>query len=102
ARLALDDRGDTLEAHAGVNVLGWQRSQLPLRAAVELNEDEIPDLNNVRRARVDELAAAFVRGAVDVDLGTRTARAGVSHFPEVVLLVAPVDVRRINVGLALP
>ena len=58
ARLALQHRRDALEAHAGIDVLRRQRRQLPVRAAVELDEDEVPDLDHVRRARVDELAAA--------------------------------------------
>jgi hypothetical protein len=60
---------------------------------VELDEHEVPDLDHLVGARVHQRAAALVRGAVDMHLGTRAARAGVPHLPEVVLLVAEVDVR---------
>ena len=63
-----------------------------------LHEDDVPDFDHVRVALVHELASAqaacsfLLRGAdVDVDLGARTARAGVSHLPEVVVLVSQHD-----------
>ena len=65
---------------------------LPVRVAVELDEHQVPDLDHARVAGVDELAAGLVGRAVDVDFGARAARAGLAHLPEVVLLVAEVDV----------
>ena len=49
ARLALQHRRDALEAHAGIDVLGRQRRQRSVGVAVELDEDEVPDLDDVRR-----------------------------------------------------
>src|SRR5688500_12199578 len=41
---ALDDRGDPLESHAGVDGGLRQRSQRAVGRAVELHEHEVPDL----------------------------------------------------------
>ena len=42
-------RGDALEAHAGIDVLGGQRREGAVRVGVELDEDEVPDLDAARR-----------------------------------------------------
>ena len=98
---ALDDGADTLEAHAGIDVLGWEGNEGAIGVGVVLDEDVVPDLDAAGVAAVDELGsgalAVFVevRGTgreVDVDLGARAAGAGVAHHPEVVLLVAVDDV----------
>ena len=39
---ALDDRGQALEADAGVDALERQRRERPVRRPVELHEDEVP------------------------------------------------------------
>ncbi len=83
-------------------MLRRQRRQFLIRAAVELDEHQVPDLDHVRRTRVDELAALPSLRAVIVDLGAWAARAGVAHFPEVVLLVAQMNVRRVDVRLEAP
>ena len=102
ARLVLDDRGDALEAHAGIDVPRRQRAEFAIAAAVVLDEDEVPYLDNVRRARVDQLATALVGGAITMNLAARSARSRFAHLPEVVFLVAPVNVARVDVGLGLP
>ena len=93
--LALDHRGDALEAHAGVDAGRGQGSERARRVAVELHEDEVPDLEiPVALARDAEAGAARAtspqgRGSLaleEVKLGAGTARAGVAHGPEVVLL----------------
>ena len=93
AVLPLNHRADALEAHAGIDVLCWQRREALIFVAVELDEDEVPDFDDLVRAAVNERAAASVRRAVDVNFGTRAARPGVAHLPEVVLLVAEMNVR---------
>ena len=50
----LDDAGDALEAHAGIHVLGGQRREGAVRVGVELDEDEVPDLDALGGALVDE------------------------------------------------
>ena len=66
--------------------------------AFELHKDKVPDLNDMRIVLVHEGAARYAAGPllwstyVYVDLGARAAGTGVSHFPEVVVLVAQDDV----------
>src|SRR5579872_6834180 len=91
ARFALENRADPLETHTCINVLGGQGSEALVFVAVELDEDEVPDLNDLVGPSVDQLPAGFVGSSVDVDLRTWSARARVSHLPEVVLLVAEMD-----------
>ena len=54
APLALDDRGDALEAHAGVDRRRGQRPEHPVRALVELHEDEVPELDEAVAALFDQ------------------------------------------------
>ncbi len=98
---ALDDAGEALEAHPGIDMLRRQRGEGAVGVGVVLDEDVVPDLDAARVAAIDELRAftlAFLAqldgagGEVDVDLGAGAAGAGVGHHPEVVLLVAVDDV----------
>ena len=75
---------------------------MPSGIRVELDENEIPNLDATRIAGVHERPARVARRReVDVQFGTRTARAGIAHHPEIVLLVAVDDVnRRIEPGVA--
>ena len=84
--VALEDGGDALETHAGVDRGPGQRHAGGLVHLLVLHEDEVPDL--------DEPVAVLVRaagraagdaGAVVVeDLGAGAAGAGVAHGPEIV------------------
>jgi hypothetical protein len=90
---ALHDAGDALEAHAGVHVLGRERAESAIRVRVELDEDEVPNLDALGGAFVDERAPRVAGGReVHVEFGARAAGAGVAHHPEVVFLVAVDDV----------
>ncbi len=89
---AVDDGDDALEAHAGVHVLRGQRDERAVGVGVVLNEDVVPDFDDLIRATVHQLRPALVRRAIDVDFGAGAAGAGVAHHPEVVLLVAVHDV----------
>ena len=90
---ALDDRADALKAHAGIDVARGQRGESAVGVGVELDEDQIPDLNALGAALVDQRPAGVaLRGEIDVQLGARTARARLTHHPEVVFLVARNDV----------
>ena len=53
---ALDNCGGALETHSGVDVSLRQRREGPVRIRVELDEDEIPNLDAARIARVHERA----------------------------------------------
>ena len=98
----MQDGSHALEAHAGIDVLRWQGSQAAIGSAIELDEDEVPDLDDLRGPFIDQGAAALVRRVVVVNLGARSARPGLAHFPEIVLLVAEVNVTRVDVGFASP
>ena len=91
----LQDADDAFKAHAGVDVLGGQRDQLPGLLAVVLDKNEVPYFDNgVLSIRVDKRRAIFIGAAVVVEFRAWAARAGVAHLPEVVLLVAGMDARR--------
>src|SRR5205085_12293118 len=99
---ALNDRRDALETHAGVNMPGRQRGEGAVRVRIELDEDEVPDLNVAGVALIDERTFRVALGReVHVDFAARTARAAVTHHPEVVLFAAANDVYlRIEAGRA--
>ena len=99
---ALDDRGDALETHSGIDVTLRQWRERAVRVRVELDENQIPNLDAARIVFVHERAARVaVRSQIDMQLRARAARAGVAHHPEVVGLVAVDDVdRRIEIGFA--
>ena len=99
---ALDDRADPLEAHAGVDVARGQRGESAVGVGVELDEDKIPDFDALGAALVDQRPAGVaLRGEIDVQLGARTARARLTHHPEIVFLVARNDVDlRVKAGSA--
>ena len=83
---ALQDGGDALQAHAGVDGGARQRRARAGRPFLELHEHQVPDF--------DEPVAILVRAArrpagnmvamVEEDFGTGAARAGVAHAPEIV------------------
>ena len=99
AVLALEHAAEALESHSGVDVVCREALKVAVGHPLVLHEHEVPDLYHVRVGLVDQVASAqacggfLLRGAdVYVDLGARAARAGVSHLPEVVVLVAEQDV----------
>ena len=96
---ALHDRGDPLEAHAGVDVLLGEGLEDASVLAVELREDEVPDLG-VAAAGTGGLAVLLSAPAVtiEVDLAARSARpvgalGGGARGPEVVGLAVAPDAR---------
>ena len=92
---ALQDAGDPLQAHAGVDVLLRQGSDdvevglAPDRAELELGEDEVPDLQEAVLVDRRPALRAVLRAAVVEDLAAGTAGAGNAHVPVVVEPVAP-------------
>ena len=82
--LVLHDRGDALEAHAGVDVAMWEVGHRAVLLAVVLREDEVPELE-VAVAVVAGLLALERGALVEVDLGAGAAGAGGAGRPEVVL-----------------
>ncbi len=83
-------------------MLRGQRCQRAVSIAIELDKHQVPKLDDPRITGVDQRRPGLVGCQVDVDFAARPTRARIAHLPEVVLLAAGMDVRRINVGDALP
>ena len=104
----LADNRQTLQPHAGIDVLLLQRRVMPLTVILELSEDIVPDLHEAvavaaRLAGVLRPAAleAILRPAVIVDLRARTARP-CSMLPEVILLAELGDAALRDSDLVMP
>ena len=85
---ALQEHGDSLDAAARVDVLRRKRRQGPVVSAIELHEDEIPELEEaiaVAPRRALGPAAAELLAAVVVELRARAAWPCRPGLPEVVL-----------------
>ena len=90
--VTLEDGEDPLEAGAGVDVLARQLGELALRVAVELHEDEVPDLDEALVAAVLGSAVVPVRlPLVEEELRIGAAGSRVAHGPEVVLVAHALD-----------
>jgi hypothetical protein len=84
--LALQDRRDAFEPHAGIDRRPRQRHALGARQLLELHEDEVPDLDKAVAVLIGAArGTARDRLAVIVkDFRARPARAGVAHRPKIV------------------
>ena len=96
ALLALQDGGEALEAHAGVDVPGRKGLEGSVRLPHELHEDEVPDFDDLRVVLVDELgprdgSPVGLASDVHMDFRAGATGTGLTHFPEVVLLVGLQD-----------
>ena len=94
----LHDRRQSLQPQTGIDTRGRKWVLNPVFVAVELHEDEVPQLEELARlsARLEfgrrQHGPPFLPGAhVMVHLGARTAGARIGHLPEVVLVSQPVD-----------
>jgi hypothetical protein len=100
----LQDAGDALQAHAGVDVGRWEGFEVAVLLAVELREDQVPELQQA--AALSGFRKVLDRprlgGQVGVDLGTGTAGTGGAHGPEVILFAEAHDALRREVGDVLP
>ena len=68
-------------------MLVGERCQRAGGVAVVLDEHQVPDLQHIGVVHVHQLGHLAVPDPVVVDLRARAARSGVTHLPEVVLLV---------------
>ena len=98
----MNDRSHALEAHSGIDVTLRKRRKAAIGVCVELDEHKIPNFDAPRIFFVDERATGIAqRREIDVHLRARTARAGITHHPEIVFLVPIDDVNGgIEVGVA--
>ena len=85
--LLLQNRGQTLEPHTRVDMFVRKESELARGLAVELDEDQVPDLNHVRVVGVHQGRSVASSDAVEVHLGAGTTWPCISHLPEVGFLV---------------
>ena len=83
---ALQDGGDALQPHAGVDRRARQVDAVARRDLLVLHEDEVPDLDEAIAILVGAAgrAAGNVLAVIVEDLRARAARAGVAHLPEIV------------------
>ena len=93
ALFALECHTKAFKAHSRVHISVWKQFKRTVSLAVILHKDEVPDFNHEVVSLVHELGARnclslLVASEVDVNLRARTARTRVTHFPEVVVLVA--------------
>src|SRR6266545_4124416 len=98
---ALEQEGEALQAHAGVDVLlGQLAHDVEVRVTQVLHEHEVPDLEVALLVGDRAALEAVLGAAVVVDLRAGAARAGNAHRPVVVLLVAALDALGGNADLA--
>ena len=85
----LQDGGQALQAHAGVDAGRGQPGDAAVLVHLELHEHVVPDLDEAVAVFLGAAgrAAGDVRAVVVEDLAARAAGAGVGHHPEVVALV---------------
>jgi hypothetical protein len=86
----LQDRGQALQAHAGVHAGRGQLLDRAVGLHVELHEHVVPDLDVAVAVFIGAAgrAAGDLGAVVEEDFGARAARARVGHHPEVVGHVA--------------
>ena len=90
---ALNSAHETLKAHTRINHFLRQRLQRTVSFAVELHKHDIPYLDHLRVVFVYHLTTGhfrffLCRTAIHMYLRARTARTGITHFPEVIVLIA--------------
>ena len=88
---ALYESRYAFKTHAGINVPGGQRRKLAVSISIELDKDKVPDFNYIGVVLVYKRPAGLVGRIIVMNLAARTARAGISHFPEVVFEVSGVN-----------
>ena len=93
--LALKSANKTLKSHTCIDNLGRKTFEAAVSLAVELHEHEVPYLDDLWMILIYEITTSdacclflFLRTRVNMKFRTRTARTCVTHFPEVVVLVA--------------
>ena len=95
--LILEHHTEALETHTGVDVFVGQRLERTVGLAVELHKHKVPNLNHQVVAHIYHLATGLgstllLAAEIEVNLATRAAGTGLTHLPEVVVLIAENDV----------
>ena len=81
---ALQDRDQSLKAHAGIDMFGGKRIELSGADAVVLDEHQIPNFDKSVGIQNFPSDFFFGRMQIEMDFRARTARTGIRHFPEVI------------------
>ena len=102
--LALQDCGNPLEAHAGIDRGLGQAGALAAFVLLELHEHEVPDLDEAVTVLIGAArrAAGDLVAVVEEDFRTGAARAGIAHRPEIVARRDPDDPRIVKARDLLP
>ena len=105
----LDDSNDAFETHAGIDMFFGQGLEFGFGKAVELDENVVPNFNDTITIAVhftnmafDALLITGFRSEIIMDFGTGTTRAGLCHFPEVVVAIAFDQMVWVKAGLSKP
>ena len=93
AGLALQHHAKPFEAHSGIHIPVRKRFKFSVGLAVELHEHEVPYLDYKGVAGVHQFPSRhclpfLIAPQVDMYLAARSARSGIAHFPEIVMLVS--------------
>ena len=91
ASLPLQDPDDPFKAHARIDMTRGQGNKFTPILTIELDEDQVPDLDDIRVVHVDEVSTGCIRCAVVVNLRAGSARTCRAHLPEVVLPTPSTD-----------
>mmetsp|Transcript_9357 Transcript_9357/g.15007 ORF Transcript_9357/g.15007 Transcript_9357/m.15007 type:complete len:626 (+) Transcript_9357:1284-3161(+) len=81
----LQDASKTFETHTGIDVLGGERSKRSIGLTIELNENVVPDFNDIWQIGVDQFGGVASSNTIVVDFRTRTAGPRGTHLPKVIL-----------------
>ena len=98
---------NALQAHACIDGRPRQRSQHTRRIAIELHENQIPDLDEPVARVAGKLFVLPAWGGrlhahVVMNFRARAAGTGVAHLPEVVFFIQPENAALGNTGDVLP
>ncbi len=95
-KMALEDGGEALQTHAGIDGRFRQRCELAIDRAIKLHENKIPNFDKAAAAierKLFVLAAFFGSRGAEIVMNFRagTARTGFAHLPEVIFFIEPED-----------
>src|SRR5581483_4015472 len=95
---------DPLEAHARIHGGSGKRRELAVRGALELHEDEIPDLDEAIALLIGRAGRTTRYGGTMIveDLAARTAGSSVTHRPEIRCLAETAEAACGDPDLLLP
>lgn len=79
----LNDRDKSLETHAGVNMLRWQRFEGGIRFTVKLDKHIVPNLEDVRIILIDKMGSMTSANAIVMNLTVSRLNAAIVNEAEI-------------------